>query len=1020
VDILTVDLSETNHRARESNPAKRGAVKASERKLKKFALAGFIAAAFTLSLFLIFSRSPQTTGAPGFETHDPISINGDAQFTSANGVRSGTGTPSDPYIIENWVISASSAHGIYITNTTAYFIVRNCLVENGGGTYYGIYLDNVINGRIENNTCENNKYGIAIVASNYNSLTNNTCENSPWYGIRLSSSNYDNLTNNTCSNNHYGIELSSSKYNNLTNNTCSNNTYGIYLYMPASSHNNLINNTTNSNTYGIYLAFYASSNIFTGNVISNNGTDIYNTGTTNTYSSNQFNNNAINKMLTLTENTRTENVGDNVSFSASAFNLNGTNLSDGTTVTISPSESSLSYSDNGSGTITGWFIPTKSGVYSLNFTVTDENANTTRRRALFFVGDTASTTTKYYFRGTRPTHGQPYGTGLDSKTLLLTAPTSTEIWNCGNWVQNSPDEMPNYPLANLSAIDTYTWYKQSKVSGAYIGAQRYITYNQTVDENNPVENVSDYTWINENFAGLNWAMDYPRSWYWLSLKLYGSNPYWTTFPSGHSDQPSYADFTYTFTTTPIIKSISNPDDIVLLSATASVSDSENATIVLEGSGSTDIVLENYRRPFIGCTTIISSDNTTTLALDDLTGTTTINSAALDIIPSSGSISVNIHTWNTSGNCYRKWVENASSPGITATHTVGDLKSSKYYIVKVDGVTLDTYKSNSSGQITFTYNLGYSTKTFEVFEHSRPKQPETLMVDMDPLRLKTFTPTLSFLYASEDNYNCNMVHIQVGTSEGDNSMWDDQQAVNAENGAKISITYAGTPLRRGVQYYWRARARDNENIWSDWSENESFKLSPSPVVAMGDGSAELRLLEAGDEVTIQTSSLAIKLSSGARTEALVIYYSHVDEAPSIPAESVAPFYFIITSTDPSAISSVTITLNVPRSWVQANDIIPSTLTAWRKDDEAWQPLPSRLVSADALYYYLEVTTSGFSLFGVSGQKRATIVQPPAPTPAPQAPTSDQQLQQAIFIATLGMLVTSVMLIASSFMRHKRRR
>ena len=225
-------------------------------------------------------------------------------------------------------------------------------------------------------------------------------------------------------------------------------------------------------------------------------------------------------MLTFTENTRTKNVGDNVTFSVSAFNLNGTEFSGCTTVTISPSESSLSYSDNGSGTVTGSFTPTKSGTYSLNFTVTDENSNTTKRRMLFFVGNTASTTTKYYFRGINPTHGQPYGTGQDSKTLLLTAPTSTEEWNCGGWIQNSPDEIPNYPLANLSAIDTYTWYKQSTGLAEHIsGSKDTLLMTRLLMTISPVDNVSDYTWINENFTGLNWAMDYPQNWYWLSLKL---------------------------------------------------------------------------------------------------------------------------------------------------------------------------------------------------------------------------------------------------------------------------------------------------------------------------------------------------------------------------------------------------------------------------------------------------------------------------------------------------------------------
>ena len=44
--------------------------------------------------------------------HDPILIVGNAEFTNASGVVWGSGTESDPYIIEGWDINASAANGI--------------------------------------------------------------------------------------------------------------------------------------------------------------------------------------------------------------------------------------------------------------------------------------------------------------------------------------------------------------------------------------------------------------------------------------------------------------------------------------------------------------------------------------------------------------------------------------------------------------------------------------------------------------------------------------------------------------------------------------------------------------------------------------------------------------------------------------------------------------------------------------------------------------------------------------------
>jgi parallel beta-helix repeat protein len=285
-------------------------------------------------VILLLSGAPSAS-AQTYTSRAPISINGGNQFTSANGVTGGSGTASDPYIIEDWAINASASSeggGINIQNTTAYFVVRNCLVENGYTVIrYGIYLDNVINGRVENNTCENNWNGIFLYSSDHNILANNTCGNNYYDGIDLyASDNYNNLTNNTCGNNSYGIRLDSSSNDNLTGNTCDNNwdsgicligsgnntltnntcdysinDSGIYLssssntldnntcsgngdsgiYLESSSYNNLTNDNCSGNyQYGIYLSS-SSGNIITLNYLLNNTNNAYDSGT-NSWDSN--------------------------------------------------------------------------------------------------------------------------------------------------------------------------------------------------------------------------------------------------------------------------------------------------------------------------------------------------------------------------------------------------------------------------------------------------------------------------------------------------------------------------------------------------------------------------------------------------------------------------------------------------------------------------------------------------------------------------------------------------------------
>jgi parallel beta-helix repeat protein len=131
--------------------------------------------------------TPKPTLYVEYLPHDRIYIVGNEDFTAVNGVTGGSGTESDPYIIENRVISASSANGIDIRDTTAYFVVRNCVVANGGDTYNGICLNNVVNGRVENCTCKNNATGIYLSSSSYNIVRNNICESNGGAGLPVSS-----------------------------------------------------------------------------------------------------------------------------------------------------------------------------------------------------------------------------------------------------------------------------------------------------------------------------------------------------------------------------------------------------------------------------------------------------------------------------------------------------------------------------------------------------------------------------------------------------------------------------------------------------------------------------------------------------------------------------------------------------------------------------------------------------------------------------------------------------------------
>jgi len=103
---------------------------------------------------------PGETIAP--TSHTSISITSDQDFTPENGVTGGSGVISDPYVIEGWDIDAVSGYGIWMSDTSAYFVIRN-VGAHGSRMADGIHLYNVSNGLVENNMISNNSVsGISI------------------------------------------------------------------------------------------------------------------------------------------------------------------------------------------------------------------------------------------------------------------------------------------------------------------------------------------------------------------------------------------------------------------------------------------------------------------------------------------------------------------------------------------------------------------------------------------------------------------------------------------------------------------------------------------------------------------------------------------------------------------------------------------------------------------------------------------------------------------------------------------
>jgi len=198
-----------------------------------------------------------------YTPYDPIIIRNDQDFL--NYKFSGAGNETDPYIIEDYYINSSN-HAILVTETTKYFVIRNCKLE---AEKHGIYITSVAQKtvKIENNILVASD--IIIVNSHFVEIQDNLFTEVVSNGIDLSNSNHAVIRNNTIFNGGtFGIKVVDGNYCLIENNYIySNNVIEINAGISFHGTGTTIrNNTIEKQYWGLYLTG-GNSNLITENHI---------------------------------------------------------------------------------------------------------------------------------------------------------------------------------------------------------------------------------------------------------------------------------------------------------------------------------------------------------------------------------------------------------------------------------------------------------------------------------------------------------------------------------------------------------------------------------------------------------------------------------------------------------------------------------------------------------------------------------------------------------------------------------
>jgi parallel beta-helix repeat protein len=220
-----------------------------------------------------------------------------------DGICTGNGTYSDPYVIKDLEIDGGgSGNGISIENSNVYFKIENCSIYNmDWGADAGILLLNVNNSQLIGNDCSYSQLGIVLGnASNYkgggcnniitgniannnrggiylfdsynNTLSGNTANNNTWSGIYLVASNYTIVSGNTMKNNKMcGINIGGGQNNLIISGNIISDNYMQGLWMDESFNNTISGNIMNNNNFSGICLIDSTYNIISGNIATYNG-----------------------------------------------------------------------------------------------------------------------------------------------------------------------------------------------------------------------------------------------------------------------------------------------------------------------------------------------------------------------------------------------------------------------------------------------------------------------------------------------------------------------------------------------------------------------------------------------------------------------------------------------------------------------------------------------------------------------------------------------------------------------------
>ena len=173
--------------------------------------------------------------------------------------------------------------------------------------------------------------------------------------------------------------------------------------------------------------------------------------------------------------------------------------------------------------------------------------------------------------------------------------------------------------------------------------------------------------------------------------------------------------------------------------------------------------------------------------------------------------------------------------------------------------------------------------------------------------------------------------------------------------------------------------------------EGVSATPTPVpyvAAVTKASRSIPVLEAGKEVATTFKDMdvsMITLKPDADASDVVVKIEKVERTPDIPEPSGTAYTYLDIEVENPGAAKIEgkVEFKVAKSWIADNSIDEATVKLNRYDENGgnWNALTTSKVGEDDATVLFDAQTPGFSLFGVTGEKKAEVETAAAATPTP---------------------------------------